>query len=155
MSKLGKLDWIFLYILAGFVDVAQIIIDLTGIGIAVSTAAEPVIGVFLIGYLQIRGFSVLKHPSILVSLIGAVGLGAITGGIAPAWVVDIWWIQRVVKKEKAQYEEQQEQEETFSNNIRRPLYDPDGIRRPQIQNNNANPSKLNIGGVRPPMGGLK
>lgn len=156
MSKLGKFDWIFLYSLAAIVDIGQFIIDLTGVGIGISEATEPIMGVFLIIYLQkIRKFPVLKKPSILLSLLGVAGLEVITGGAAPAWIVDIWWIQKADKKDKAYYTEQQEQEELFSNIIRQPLYDSNGVRRPQIQNKNPVPPKLNIAGVRPPKGGLK
>lgn len=155
MSKLGKLDWIFLYALAAIVDIIQIVIDFTGVGIIVSEAIEPIMGVFLIIYLQVRKFSVLQKPSVLLSLLGVAGLEVITGGIAPAWVVDIWWIQKADKKDKAYNKEQQNQEELFSNIIRQPLYDSNGVRRPQIQNKNPVPPKLNIAGVRPPKGGLK
>lgn len=155
MSKLGKLDWLFLYALTGLVDIVQVIATLTGIGIVVSGALEVIMPVFLISYLQIRGFSILKHPSVIVSLFGVVGLGVVTGGIAPAWIVDVWWIQKADNASKAGYAEQEEQEQFFSNNIRQPLYGPDGVRRPQIQNTTTAPPKLNINGIRPPKGGLK
>jgi hypothetical protein len=155
MSKLGKFDWIFLYALAAIVDIIQLIIDFTGVGIVVSEAIEPIMGVFLIVYLQIRKFSVLQKPSVLLSLLGVAGLEVITGGMAPAWIVDIWWIQKADKKDKAYYTEQQGQEELFSNITRQPLYDSNGVRRPQIQNKNPVPPRLNIAGVRPPKGGLK
>lgn len=154
MSKLGKLDWLFLYALTGLVDIVQVIATLTGVGIVISGALEVIMPIFLISYLQIRGFSILKHPSVIVSLFGVVGLGVITGGIAPAWIVDIWWIQKIDKTIKDGYTEQQEQEQLFSNNIRQPLYGPDGVRRPQIQKTTV-PPKLNTGGIRPPKGGLK
>ncbi len=155
MSKLGKFDWIFLYALAAIVDIGQFIIDLTGVGIFISEAAEPIMGVFLIIYLHFRKFPVLQKPSIFLSLLGVAGLEVITGGIAPAWIVDIWWIQRADKKDKAFNREQQNQEELFSNIVRQPLYDSNGVRRPQIQNKKPVPPKLNIAGVRPPKGGLK
>jgi len=155
MSKLGKFDWIFLYSLAIVVDIGQFIIDFTGVGIVISEAVEPIMGIFLIVYLQARKFSVLQKPSVLLSLLGVAGLEVITGGIAPAWIVDIWWIHKADKKDKSYYAEQQGQEELFSNIIRQPLYDSNGVRRPQIQNKNNVPPKLNISGVRPPKGGLK
>jgi len=155
MSKLGKLDWLFLYALTGLVDIIQVIVTLTGVGIVVSEALEVSMAGFLISYLQIRGFAVLKHPSVVVSLFGVAGLGVITGGIAPAWIVDVWWIQKADKASKDGYAEQQEQEQLFSNNIRQPLYGPDAVRRPQIQNTTTAPPKLNISGIRPPKGGLK
>lgn len=155
MSKLGKLDWIFLYALTGFVDIVQAIITFTGVGIIINEAIEPIMAIFLAGYLQIRGFSILKHPSVIVSLFGVVGIGAITGGIAPAWFVDVWWIQKSDMADKAGYAMQQEQNALFQNNIRKPLYDSDGVRRPQNQNQLSNPPKLNTNGIRPPKGGLK
>ena len=155
MSKLGKLDWLFLYALTGLVDIIQVIVTLTGVGIVVNEALEVIMAVFLISYLQIRGFSVLKHPSVVASLFGVAWLGVITGGIPPAWIFDVWWIQKADKASKDGYAEQQEQEQLFSNNIRQPLYGPDGVRRPQIQNTTTAPPKLNISGIRPPKGGLK
>jgi hypothetical protein len=95
----------------------------------------------------------IKHPSRLLSLLGVAGLEAITGGIAPAWVVDVWYINRTVKAEEAGTDSNSEVSALLQNNIRKPLYE-DGIRKPQSNTPNI-PTKININGVRPPNGGLK
>ncbi len=155
MSKISKGEWLFLYIIAGIIDLIQIVISLTGIGIAISAAADPIIGIILVGYFQIRGVSMIKHPSRLISLLGVAGLEFVTGSIAPAWIIDIWYINRTVKAEEAQSKAQFVDAEIYQNNVRRPLYNEDGVRLPQSNAGSTKNTSLNINGVRPPKGGLK
>jgi hypothetical protein len=86
-------------------------------------------------------------------LLGVAGLEAITGGIAPAWIVDVWYINRTVKAEEVGADSDNEVSTLLQNNIRKPLYE-NGIRKPQPNTPNT-PQKLNINGIRPPNGGLK
>jgi hypothetical protein len=152
-SKISKGEWFLIYAIAGIIDIIQFVISFTGVGIAVNEVADPIIGITLLGYFQIRGVSMIKHPSRLLSLLGVAGLEAITGGIAPAWVVDVWYINRTVKAEEAGADSNSEVSALLQNNIRKPLYE-NGIRNPQ-SSTPAIPPKLNINGIRPPNGGLK
>jgi hypothetical protein len=152
-SKVTKFEWLALYVITGIIDLAQIAVSLTGIGIAFSEAAEPVIGIFLIGYFQLRGVSMIKHPSRLISLLGVAGFEVFTGGIAPAWIVDVWIIHKTVRNEEAGIQTEETTNELLMNEIRKPLY-KNGIRLPQT-NNTALPPVLNVDGIRPPNGGLK
>ena len=136
-SKIGKGEWIGLYVFAGIVDVTQWVIDFVGallsgvaigeILLALSEMTDPIVGMGLAGYFQIRGVSLITHPSRLISLIGVTGLEAVTGGIAPAWILDVWYIHNTVKKEDAEIKAKKEQEESSQNNTRR-FKNNDGVR---------------------------
>ena len=147
MSKIGKVEWIFVYIVALLVDIVQILIDLTGIGIAISEAADPFIGAGFLLYFQVRGVSLFRHPSRILSLLGVTGLEAVTGGLAPAWVADVWYIHRTVKSEEKNYKQNLMEEEAYSN-PRKPAYQ-DGMRMPSNANYNSS-GPANENGVRPP-----
>lgn len=154
MSKIGKVEWILLYAIAGLIDAIQIIITFTGVGIAVSELADPIIGIVLVLYFQIRGVSMIKHPSRLISLLGIEGLETFTGGIATAWFFEIWYIHKTVRKETAEYKESEAQQLLLQNNIRRPLYDANGVRQPRNEKIESITKSLNIDGIRPPNGGI-
>ena len=121
--------WTLLYIFTGVVDLVQIIIDFTGIGIVVSEAIEAAMPFIIFVTLQIFfKISLISKPSRLLSIIGATGFGFITGGIAPFWILDIWYLQRSVKAEDAQYTAEQYSSNRAGN--QHPLYQ-DGIGRPR------------------------
>lgn len=147
MSKIGKVEWIFVYIIALILDIVQIIIDLFGVGVVINEIADPIIGVIFFAYFQFRGVSMIKYPSRILSLLGVAGLEEFTGGLAPAWVVDVWYIHRTVKKEDALAKANENQEEIYSN-PRKPAYQ-DGVRLPSNANYNSS-SPVNENGVRPP-----
>lgn len=152
-DKSKGLKWILLYGITGIVDLIQIILTFTGIGIAVSEALEAVMPFFLIGVFQfLFKISLISHPSRLLSIVGATGFDAITGGIAPFWIIDVWYIQRTVKKEEAEINALK-QTELLKNNIRKPLYEG-GIRQPRKIEQTTISGPINTGGVRPPNGGL-
>ena len=145
MSKIGKFEWLVLYAITGIIDLIQVVISLTGIGIAVNEIADPIIGIILLGYFEIRGVSLITKPARLISLLGILGLETFTGGIAPAWIVDIWYIHSSVKREDQAKEESMVN--LFQNNIRNPVYQ-NGTRPPRIDTPKNKP--LNVDGVRPP-----
>lgn len=147
MSKIGKVEWIFVYIIALILDIVQIIIDLFGVGIVINEIADPIIGVLFFAYFQFRGVSMIKHPSRILSLLGVAGLEEFTGGLAPAWVVDVWYIHRTVKQETAKVQAQKAEEEIYAS-PRRPAYQ-DGMRMPSNTNSN-NTGPANNDGIRPP-----
>jgi hypothetical protein len=103
--------------------------------------------------------SIITKPSRLGSIVGASAFGAFTGGIAPFWIVDVWYIHRSVKIEDAEYQTQNAEQELLSNNVRKTLYS-DGVRQPQRQQMEAESqqsetrSPRNVDGIRLPNGGL-
>jgi hypothetical protein len=111
MSRIGKGEWIFLYIAAGVIDVVQWLAIPTIFGAGADEIADPFIGIIIAGYLQWRGVSMITHLNRLMSLIGAVGLEEFSFSVAPAWMADIWYIHRDVRKETAKIKTLQEQEE--------------------------------------------
>ena len=152
--KKKTLRWLVLFVVTGFVDLVQIIIDFTGVGIVVSEVLEIITPLVLVGLLMLFRIPIFTHPKRLLSIL-AVGAGdALTGGIAPFWILDVWYIYSDVKKEEAELQEQQEKEMMLSNITRQPLY-RDGIRQSSSQTNRSNnPQPMNKLGIRPPKGGL-
>lgn len=152
-SRIKKMEWVALYVLFGIVDLIQLLITLTGIGIAINEIADPIIGGIILAYFQLRGVSMIKRPSRVISLFGVLGLETITGGIAPAWIVDIWLIQRSVMQEDAEIDSVNIIKTTKNS---KPLYQ-NGKRMPTLadEDNEGNGTPLNEGGYRLPRGGLK
>jgi hypothetical protein len=153
-SKSKSIKWPILYVFTGVVDAVQLAITFTGIGIAVSEVVEVIMPFIIIPALQFTGTSLITRPGRLLSVMGAVGLDAITGGVAPFWIVDIWYIHRDVKKEDAEYLAQQEKEQSFQN-ITRQALNVDGKRMPQSQTSDGTQPPLIKDGVRAPNGGMK
>jgi hypothetical protein len=152
-SRIGKTGWLSLYVIAGVIDIVQFLIDFTGIGIGVNEIADPFIGAAAAGYFQWRGVSMISHVSRLVSLLGVTALEELTAGVAPAWIVDVWYIHRSVKQEEATEKAAREQEEFMVASMQQPLNE-DGMRAPGIQNNSTTPQPAYMDGVRAPGGGL-
>jgi len=149
------IGWLLMYAFTGAVDLFQIIVSATGIGIGASEIVEfsmPFILIFIFQF--IIKASILTKPARLASIAGALGLGAITGGIAPFWIVDVWYIHRSVKMEDAMYAEEESKTELLQNNIRTPLYG-DGIRQPRNSTIETQSRSRNVDGIRPPNGGLR
>ena len=162
-SRIKKSGWLALYIITGTIDLIQIIADLTltefvGAPEIGSEIADPFIGLILLGYFQLKGVSIITKPSRLISLLGVTGLEELTGGLAPAWILDVWYIHKTVRREEAAAAAAREQEEAFQNQDRVPLYsEVDGVptRLPKSDTNTAPERALNaFDGIRPPRGGL-
>jgi len=145
--------WVVLYGFAIIVDIVQILIDLTGIGIAISEAMEVVTGPALIGLFSLFKIPIITKPKRIASLLGLALGDAITGGIAPFWVVDVWYIHSDVKKEEAAEQARQEREMMLGNTIRQPLY-RDGIRQSTSSQTQIGNSRINKDGIRASSGGL-
>ena len=156
-SKITKTGWKGLYIAFGIVDVVQIIIDFfPPEGETFNEIADPVIGGLLFAYFQTHGVSMLKYPSRLASLLGVAGLEELTGGIAPAWIIDIWYIKKTVMKEEAAEQEAVAQAMMLVNENNQPV-NSDGVRAPKTENvnpeqNEANSRPLYSGGIGRPRG---
>lgn len=151
-KKIGKMKWLILYAFTAIVDVLQFLADLTGIGIVASEAAEPFIGGILIAIFELFGISVITKPKRLLSLLCVAGADALTGGIAPFWIVDVWYVQSDVKREYAEDEERSARETFMQSDIRQP-YNSEGERSPKIIAE-TDYQPLNKDGVRMPKGGI-
>lgn len=152
-SRIGKGEWIALYAVTGTIDLIQFVIDFTGIGEGINEAIDPFIGAVLAGYFQLRGVSMIQRISRLMSLLGVVGLEEVTFGVAPAWIVDVWYIHKTVRQEKA---EQEQGEAATLNMVNQPL-NQGGRRGPAAENEGVGPARnqdlhpsLNVDGVRQP-----
>lgn len=161
MSTTGNrskgIGWLIMYLFTGAIDLFQIIVSATGIGIVASEVVEFAMPFILIFVFQfVIKASVLTKPDRLASIAGALGLGALTGGIAPFWIVDVWYIHRSVRKEDAEFNKQEEKQKLLTNNVRRTLYQ-DGVRQPQkLEQDEGNDSRPQYKeGIRAPNGGLK
>lgn len=134
-SRIGKGEWVALYAITGVIDIIQLAADLFlseffGIPEIVSEVGDPIVGVTLVAYFQLRGVSLINKPARIFSLLGVTGLEELTGGLAPAWIVDVWYIQRSVRQEEAELAAQKEQEELTENMADGPLV-RNGARQPR------------------------
>ncbi len=153
--KKRAIRWFVLFGISGLVDLIQIIIDFTGAGVIISEILEAIMPFVLIGLFLLFRIPVITKINRLLS-IAATDLGdAVTGGAAPFWVLDVWYIYRDVKKEEAAIAEQEMEAELISQ-VRKPL-NTDGRRLPQNQEEggasvvrNQNLRPLNMNGVRQP-----
>ena len=134
--KIKKGEWILLYIVTGVIDVIQYILDfIVGPGEAINMVADAVIGVLLLGYFQFRGAAMFKHLGRAGSMVGMTALGELTAGVASFWILEVWYMQKSIKKEQALEQDAQGQEEMFANNVRQPAY-VNGARQPRTGNSN-------------------
>lgn len=130
MSKIGKAGWFSLYAVAGFIDFGQFLIGSTGFGAGINELIDPFIGLGFGLWFQIKGVSLFRYPSRIISLLGVTALEGLTFGVAPAWIVDIWYIHQTVKNEEsARQKAEAEQNFKQSNTNRR--YVENGVGRPR------------------------
>jgi hypothetical protein len=113
-SKIKGWEWKGLFVVTGFIDAVQFFGDLflTEAAFApeiVSEVVDPAIGILLCLYFELRGVQIVKQPKRLFSLLGITGVEELTGGLAPAWTLDVWYIYRNVKSEEAAQKANQEQ----------------------------------------------
>lgn len=153
-SRIGKVEWLALYVFAGTIDVVQFFGDLLLTEAAfipelISEVADPFIGTMLGGYLQFRGTDIIHKPKRILSLMGVTGLEELTGGMAPAWVIDIWYIHRDVRNEEAGIKTAQAEMLAMKSMQANPLYS-EGRRRPVSEATAGDEAALNFAGVRLP-----
>jgi hypothetical protein len=151
-SKIGKKEWKGAFVVTGTIDVIQWVLDFFVVGLAINEVADPIIGVCLAAYFQFRGVSLISQPKRLASLLGSYLGEAFTDSIAPAWIIDVWYIYGTVKKEEAEHAAQLEQSAMMQGDVRQPLY-RDGSRQP-VEKDVEPAGPLNVDGIRPPGGGL-
>ncbi|MEN9912662.1 MAG: hypothetical protein RLY66_70 [Candidatus Parcubacteria bacterium] len=151
--KKRTLAKIVLFGFSAIVDFAQVLITFTGVGIVVSEAIEIAMPFALFALFTIFKISIINKPRRVASML-AVGFGdALTGGVAPFWVFDVYYIFRDVAREDALINSEREQSEALANTTMQPLYQ-NGVRQPQSQPNERPQNKLNKNGIRAPGGGL-
>lgn len=134
--KKKYIRWIVLFVVTGVVDIAQILLDLTGVGVAVSEAIEIAMPFVMAGILLI--FKILNVQT-GISVAIAVVTDAITGGFAPFWIGDAWYVYRKVRKQEAA------QANTDDANAQSGPLNRAGVRSPAGQR-----APLNANGVRSP-----
>ena len=147
------LQWAILFGITGMIDVMQIIISWTGIGIMVSEAMEAAMPFILLGLLALFRIPIFSNPARLISILGVTIGDSITGGIAPFWFLDVLYLYYSVKKEDSRILAQQAEEDASSDNVRHPLY-KDGVCGPDAQATGTLSQPANRNGIRPPNGGL-
>jgi hypothetical protein len=143
----GSFEWKILYGVAGAIDVTQWLIDLIpGWGEASNEVLDPIIGVGFGIYFQVRGISMIQDMRRMASLMGTYFAEAISASVAPAWIIDVWYIHKTAKQaaliqaEIETEENSQEDGPLNRNGLRRPV----GIQKP-----------LNRGTTRAPNGGIQ
>lgn len=170
-SRVSTKEWLAYIAIMALVDVIQFFIGLFGVAlleiaigaaiVAVNEAADPFIGIGIAGYLQgLRKVNMINKPKRLISLLGVTLVEEATGGIAPFWFLDIWYIWSDVRKEDAQI--MAAQSANSANAAKGAIYlNQGGSRKPALtqgtgtsnpdgrsQTRTVNLAPLNQGGVR-------
>jgi hypothetical protein len=147
----GSFEWKMVFIMTGLTDLAQWGIDFIPVyGEVVNEVSDPCLGVILGLYFQLRGISMVKRPSRLISLIGSDLAEQLSADVAPAWIIDAWYIHKTVADEWAM--EQASLAETEEDQENQPLnrmVNGQSMRQPPVIQ-----KPLNQSGVRPPNGGV-
>jgi hypothetical protein len=147
----GSFEWKILFGISGTLDVVQWAIDfIPAVGEVANEVIDPVVGICLGLYFQIRGVSMVKRISRLLSLVGGYFAEAFTASVAPAWIIDVWYIHKTVKEEwAAEQASLAEIEEDQENQPLNRMVGGQVMRQPPVIQ-----QPLNQGGVRLPNGGF-
>ena len=95
-------EWKVLYAVSGGLDAAQWIIDaFVGPGEVINEVLDPIIGICIGIFFQLSGVSMTQRISRLLSLVGGCFAEMFSVSVAPAWIIDIWYIHSSVKQEWA------------------------------------------------------
>lgn len=141
--------WLFLFIFWGIVDAIQLFFPVTG-------PIDPILGLIMIGMFQLLGIDVLTKTNRLVSILAVFGLDILTFGIAPLWIVDVWYVRRDVRAEEAAARANAEREAAFANQIDTPLYSQDekgrAVRLPSQDASTRNTGPRTVDGITRPTG---
>ena len=134
-SKIGKKEWVALYVITGIIDIFQKLIDLFFTEFfaapeAVNEVIDVMVGVVMLIYFPIRGVSLLKHPSRIASILCMEVAEDVTGGWVGFWIFDIWYIHKNVKQEEAE-ERAREEEEMMLMAMGQQALNEDGVRAPE------------------------
>jgi hypothetical protein len=146
----GSFEWKMVFILTGLTDLAQWGIDLIpAYGEAINEISDPCIGIIFGLYLQLRGVSMVKRISRLISLVASDLAEQLSFDVAPAWIIDAWYIHSTVKQEWAEQQALLEAEEDEEDQPLNRMVNGQTTRRPPVIQ-----KPLNQGGVRLPNGGV-
>ena len=85
-EKFSTATWALLFTATAVIDLAQIGIDAIGIGFFVNWLVDIFVGLSLVTFFLINN---MLDWRLATSLLMAFGLGELTGGAMPAWVMDI------------------------------------------------------------------
>lgn len=140
-------DWIILYAVTGFLDLAQVLIDLLPpAGEVINEGLDVVIGFCLAYYFQHKGVSMVKPGRIIGILITFIAEEA-TAASLPLWILDVAYTHftvmtgnRRIKKMAGNTGNTVE-----ASNTNEPLNN-EGMRRPSLENR----QPLNRGDMRSP-----
>jgi len=140
--------WKILYVAAGMIDIAQWVVDLiVGPGEVGNEVADPFIGLGFGLFFQLEGVSMVKRISRLLSLVGGYAAEALSASVAPAWIVDVWYIHRTVKEEWAAEQASLAENEDEEGPVNR-MVEGRMMRQPPVI------KPLNQGNARLPNGGV-
>jgi hypothetical protein len=147
----GSFEWKVLFGISGTLDAVQWLIDfIPGYGEAANEVIDPIVGICLALYFQLRGVSMVKRISRLLSLVGGYFAEVLTASVAPAWVIDVWYIHKTVKEEwAAEQAYLAETEEDQENQPLNRMVNGQSMRQPPVIQ-----KPLNQGGKRLPNGGV-
>jgi hypothetical protein len=147
-------DWIILYGVIGFIDLAQFLLDLIPVvGEVINALLDPVIGFCLGWYFQIKGVS-MANPSRLLGLIAFFLAEEATVSALPLWILDVAYTHitvvvqnRIAKKHPKIMGALNKigEEADISYSLHQPL-NQNGIRQP----NPSTRQPLNTDGIRSP-----
>ncbi|MDB5259669.1 MAG: hypothetical protein JWO73_877 [Candidatus Taylorbacteria bacterium] len=129
-----KKTWMVLFAVAGIIDAVEFLTDLLlteffAIPEAVWEIADRIFGILLIAFLEYKNVDVIKNFKRLASMIGVQGAEALTGGAAPAWIVDVWYIYKDVMREEAEAEAERQQQALLEK-MQGEFHNEDGMRMP-------------------------
>jgi hypothetical protein len=152
-----SLEWKILYVFWGTVDLIQILLDaglteFVGAPEAINEIADPFLGAGMGIYFQLRGISMVQKPSRLLSIIGGDIVEQLSASVAPAWIVDVWYIHRTVKEEwaaeQASLAENEEEEGPVNRMVEGKMTrKPPVIQKPSNQMRDGKMVRLPNGGV--------
>ncbi len=151
--------WLLLYIFSGGMDLIQfvfieLILGWFGVGVVVNEIIDPIVGIIIGCWIQFgKKVSLISRPKRIISMFGTEAVGALTGGIAQLWVLDVWYIHNDVKKEEAELKAQEAKDLAIqSSNGEQNI---DGTRYPRNPYNTSMQGPVNKDGVRLPRGGMR
>ena len=147
----GSFEWKVLFGVTGTIDVIQWGIDfIPAVGEVINEVADPILGICLALYFQLRGISIIKDLRRLASLVGGYFAEGLTASVAPAWIIDAWYIHKTVKEEWAMQQAAiSEAEEDQENQPLNRMVNGQSMRQPPVIQ-----KPLNQGNVRLPSGGV-
>ena len=150
--KADSKEWGIAKFISGAIDIIQLILDfIPGVGEGVNMIADVIIGIILAIYFLWRGFSIIQHTKLYISLLAILLGQEATVGVASVWIGDIFYAQSIARKEEAAMQAYQAEQEFLQMNMDRPANE-NGVRMPTGQKPERSIRPANMSGVRAPGG---